>query len=64
MLPKRLVLPATLAVLTLASACNQEPQVNPNDPCSVEYGPDCSSVESADGGPVYEPNDGGPECIC
>jgi hypothetical protein len=64
MLPKRLVLPASLAILTLAGACQpQEPAPNPDDPC-LALGPDCASVLAADGGPVDAPDGGGRECLC
>ncbi len=63
MIPKRLAIPASLAVLTLAGACHEEPAPNPDDPCYVAYGPDCASAESADGGFERTP-DGGLECLC
>ncbi len=58
---KRLVIPASIAVLTLAGAC--QTQTSSNDPCTKEYGPDCVAAETADGG-ILELPDGGPECIC
>jgi hypothetical protein len=58
---KRLVIPASIAVLTLAGACQTTP--NTDDPCTKAYGPDCASAETADGGFVELP-DGGLECFC
>ncbi len=60
---KRLVVPASLAVLTLAGACQPQPTSNPNDPCTKVYGPDCMAAQADDGG-IAETPDGGIECIC
>jgi hypothetical protein len=63
MLPKRLAIPVSLAVLTLAGACHPDPAPDPNDPCQA-LSPDCTAVEGPDGGLEYAPDDGGVECIC
>lgn len=60
---KRLVIPATLTVLTIAAACSSEPQPEPNDPC-LELGQDCASLLGPDGGPVFLPDGGARECVC
>ena len=61
---KRLVIPASIAVLTLAGACQLQPAPNTDDPCTQKYGPDCVTAENADGGFVELPDGGGPQCLC
>jgi len=56
-----LVIPASIAVLTLAGACQSTPSTD--DPCTQAYGPDCVSAEAPDGGFAELP-DGGLECLC